>query len=590
MDDKNRNNAIGENESIQEGLEQFLENELQDPGVKKKTASTGSKPPMKQTPAKQAPVKKAPVKKAPAKQVTSEKEPLPRKKTEEQIKKRRPQEAPKRKVKRPEKPTFDEGFGDGFEKGYAAGFNQGYEARRGYDPGYDEDGYADAYDDEEAYDGYDAYEPGDAYEEYDTYEEPDAYEEYEDYEPELPRGGVKKAASPRRQSAPVGRDRRHEEPARREKDKRERAAAEKRIKAARAARVKTQEKREKERLKKEKDALKKERSGGDGKKKHGFIKFLIALAVLLCLLYFLMNRLVGSAYKQMTTEQPAELAGEPMKEEGVSHILLIGNDSRENGEDGRSDAMILVSMNPKTKKIYMTSFLRDMYVTIPGHGENRLNAAYAYGGAALLCQTIKENFDIEVNRYAIVNFQAFAALVDAVGGVDLELSSEEVEWVNAYLNEYNMLEGRDMQTDYLDTSKSGMLHLNGPQALAYSRNRYIGTDFGRTERQRKVLAAIKKKMPVAMATNASGLMEGIFPYLTTNLKQSEVTELSLKAAAAATYETTELTVPADGTWSNADIGGKAVLQVDFDANKKILKDEIFGEEKTSDQGEVIGQE
>ncbi len=587
MDDKNRNTAIGENESIQEGLEQFLENELQDPGVKKKPASTGNKPPMKQTPAKQAPAKKAPVKKASAKQVTSEKEPLPRKKTEEQIKKRRPQEAPKRKVKRPEKPTFDEGFGDGFEKGYAAGFNQGYEARRGYDPGYDEDGYADAYDDEEAYDGLDA--AGG----YDTYEESGAHEEYDaydDYEEDIPRGGVKKAARPRRKSAPVGRDRRHEEPARREKDKRERAAAEKRIKAARAARVKTQEKREKERLKKEKNALRQERKGGDQKKKHGLIKFLIALAVLLCILYFLMNRLVGSAYKQMTTEQPAELAGEPMKEEGVSHILLIGNDSRENGEDGRSDAMILVSMNPKTKKIYMTSFLRDMYVTIPGHGENRLNAAYAYGGAALLCQTIKENFDIEVNRYAIVNFQAFAALVDAVGGVDLELSSEEVEWVNAYLNEYNMLEGRDMQTDYLDTSKSGMLHLNGPQALAYSRNRYIGTDFGRTERQRKVLAAIKKKMPVAMATNASGLMEGIFPYLTTNLKQSEVTELSLKAAAAATYETIELTVPADGTWSNANIGGKAVLQVDFDANKKILKDEIFGEGSAAGQSENTGVE
>ena len=97
--------------------------------------------------------------------------------------------------------------------------------------------------------------------------------------------------------------------------------------------------------------------------------------------------------------------------------------------------MILLSINDRAKKIYMTSILRDMYVEIPGHDGNRLNAAYAYGGPELLMQTVEQNFGIDVNRYVQVNFEAFANLVDAVGGVELELSTEELEYVNGYLVE-----------------------------------------------------------------------------------------------------------------------------------------------------------
>ena len=118
----------------------------------------------------------------------------------------------------------------------------------------------------------------------------------------------------------------------------------------------------------------------------------------------------------MNYEPVESVSAQPMKEEGVVNILLIGNDSRENGEDGRSDAMILLSISNKTKKIYMTSLLRDMYVEIPGHDNNRLNAAYSFGGAELLMETVEQNFDITVNRYVLVNFEAFANLVDAVGG------------------------------------------------------------------------------------------------------------------------------------------------------------------------------
>ena len=266
-----------------------------------------------------------------------------------------------------------------------------------------------------------------------------------------------------------------------------------------------------------------------------------------------------------------------MKEEGVTNILLIGNDSRENGEDGRSDAMILLSISNKTKKIYMTSLLRDMYVDIPGHKGNRLNAAYSYGGAELLMETIEQNFDIHISRYVLVNFEAFANLVDAVGGVDLELTSKEVEYVNGYLVEYNILLGRPEGTDYFEDTSGGMVHLNGPQALAYCRNRYIGTDFGRTERQRKVLAEVIHKLPQGMLTNPQELIDGLMPNLTTNLTQTECYRLSLMAPKAVTYDIIQNSIPLEGTYKDATIRKMAVLEVDFEANKKFLQENLYGD-------------
>ena len=320
----------------------------------------------------------------------------------------------------------------------------------------------------------------------------------------------------------------------------------------------------------------------DGKKKDKLSKpkkILLILGIVILALFLWWYLTMGRIYHKMNYEKSDELASGSLKDQGVINVLLIGNDSRENGEDGRSDAMILISISNKTKTIHMTSLLRDMYVDIPGHDGNRLNAAYAYGGPALLCETIKQNLDIEVNRYVLVNFQAFANLVDAVGGVDLEVTNDEVQWINAYLNEYNLLEGKEMTTDYLDTSLSGEIHLNGPQALAFGRNRYIGTDFGRTERQRKVLSAVMKKLPLAMATNSGELIDGLFPNLTTNLTQTEMYSLSTQASKLLTYDVVQSTVPAEGTYSNATIRKMAVLQVDFEANKKLLKQEIYGQEE-----------
>lgn len=301
--------------------------------------------------------------------------------------------------------------------------------------------------------------------------------------------------------------------------------------------------------------------------------FLLALAaVLLAGWYYIVGRLYG----EINFQAAEGYADQPWKSEGAVNILLIGNDSRENGGDGRSDAMILMTISDKTKTVYMTSLLRDIYVEIPGHDGNRLNAAYSFGGPELLMETVEQNFDIDVNRYVQVNFEAFAALVDAVGGVDLELSGPEIEYVNAYLVEYNMLTERPEGTDYMDTAAAGRVHLNGPQALAYSRNRYIGTDFGRTERQRKVLSEIMKKLPSALLSNSGSVFGGLLPNLTTNLTKNECFGLSFQAGKLLTYNLVQGSIPLEGSYQDADVRGMAVLQIDFDKNKEYLQECIYG--------------
>lgn len=302
-----------------------------------------------------------------------------------------------------------------------------------------------------------------------------------------------------------------------------------------------------------------------------FVCALIILAIGLGVSYAMTRK----AYGMMKYESAGDLDKKALSADGVTNILLIGNDSRLNGEDGRSDAMILVSISKTSGKILMTSILRDVYVEIPGFGSNRLNAAYAFGGPELLMETIEKNFDIPVNRYVLVNFEAFAGVVDAVGGVDIELTAEEIGWVNAYLNEYNELTGHEFGYNYLTETEPGVIHLNGPQALAYSRNRYVGTDFGRTERQRKVMEEIIKKLPAALLTNMDGLMEGLCPNLTTNLTLNECYGLVLRLPFIIKYERMSGSIPLEGTWWDQNIDGMAVLGIDFEANKSYLHDNLY---------------
>lgn len=266
---------------------------------------------------------------------------------------------------------------------------------------------------------------------------------------------------------------------------------------------------------------------------------------------------------------------EPAFDEDVYNVLLIGTDSRNNTERGRSDTMILVSINQKTKEIHMTSFMRDSYVSIPGKYNNRINASYAYGGPDLLMDTIEQNFKIEVDKYVRVNFFSFMEVIDAVGGVTITVTDAEVPVLNNYVNELNGLLGLDRDDGKL--SSGGTYNLTGKQALGYCRIRYVGNaDFQRTQRQRDVMMKVFEKAKSMSVSELDDFLNVLLPKITTNIQEDEIFNLILNSPKYFKYDVYQHRVPADGTYSFLTINRMSVLGIDFDANIKMLHDEIYG--------------
>ena len=261
----------------------------------------------------------------------------------------------------------------------------------------------------------------------------------------------------------------------------------------------------------------------------------------------------------------------------VSNVLLIGTDSRDlSQERGRSDSMILASINKKTRELTLTSFLRDSYVYIDDeYGYGKLNAAYSYGGAGLLMDTIESNYGVRIDDYVLISFAACANVIDAVGGVKLDLTDEEADAVNEILiSEVNELMGDDRNDDLLDCG--GKQKLDGKQALSYSRIRYVGNaDFERASRQRTVMTQVLKKAavnPVAMAR----IFVTALPELSTNLSVGKSYGYTLRAPILLIgYQLKTQQIPADGTFYGDDVDGESVLRVDCDANRQVLKDTIY---------------
>ena len=260
----------------------------------------------------------------------------------------------------------------------------------------------------------------------------------------------------------------------------------------------------------------------------------------------------------------------------VKSVLIIGTDGRTEDDRGRSDSMILVSLNRKTNKLYMTSFMRDCYVDIPGYGQDKLNAAYSFGGPELLMDTIEKNFRVKIDDYIQVNFGTFASVIDAAGGIDMEISDAEAESINTILiSEVNELMGDERESDLLE--HGGNVHLNGKQALAYSRIRNVGNyDFERTNRQRKVITELIKKARSGGLSFVKNVSKNALPSITTNMSTGELYLLSLRLPFVLKYDTEQLQIPAEGTFTDDPYNDKGwVIEVDFDANRELLEDTVF---------------
>ena len=254
---------------------------------------------------------------------------------------------------------------------------------------------------------------------------------------------------------------------------------------------------------------------------------------------------------------------EQLYNENVINIMLIGHDSRVMTERARSDTMILLSINKNTNTIHLTSFMRDLYVQIPGgYSDNRMNAAYRFGGASLLDATLQKNFGITVDGNVAVNFNQFTKIIDVLGGVDIELSAAEA----SHLKE----QGYSVST--------GMNHLDGKTALAYCRIRKIDSDHNRTERQRKVLTAIANSARSASLSELMGLVNEVLPYVETDLTDSQIVSyttsaLSILSSGGAIQSNK---VPQSGQYWGASIRGMSVMVPDLVACNQYLKAVIYG--------------
>ena len=201
----------------------------------------------------------------------------------------------------------------------------------------------------------------------------------------------------------------------------------------------------------------------------------------------------------------------------VKNIALFGIDSTE--DSGRSDSIMILTINNKDNKLKITSLMRDSYVSIDGHGKDKLNHAYAFGGPELAVKTINKNFDLNISDFVTVNFSSLPKLIDAVGGVEIDVDGEELKFINNYINDLNFKN----KTNYATINKTGLQHLNGTQAMAYCRIRYTsGGDYKRSDRHREVLENLIQKSTSISVLKYPELLSELLPMLKTSLSSGEI--------------------------------------------------------------------
>lgn len=246
------------------------------------------------------------------------------------------------------------------------------------------------------------------------------------------------------------------------------------------------------------------------------------------------------------------------------NVLLVGVDAREGEIASRSDTMMLVTLDNKNKQIKLTSFLRDSFVEIAGRNYwSKLNSAYFRGGIQTLSDTLELNFKVDVQYYALVDFEIFTTIVDSIGGINVDVTERE-SYYTYHSGSVNVPVRIEAGEDVL---------LNGEQALWYSRIRYLDSDFHRTQRQRKVITAIVEKASKMSITELYALAEEIIPLVKTNMSSNEIMSLGLASVKnkVYSYPIIQHQIPADGTWSDKNIQGVgASLVMDIPLNQQLL--------------------
>lgn len=258
----------------------------------------------------------------------------------------------------------------------------------------------------------------------------------------------------------------------------------------------------------------------------------------------------------------------------IKNIALFGIDATD-GETGRSDSIMIATLDPVHNKLKVTSVMRDSYVLIDGHGQDKINHAYAFGGPELSIKTLNENFGLNIEDFISVNFSSLPKIINILGGIDLQITDEELEYINGYIDDINSKDG----TNSSHIGYSGVQHVDGTQALAYSRIRYTsGGDYERTQRHRTVLDALFNKLTSTSVSSYNSLLNEVLPYVQTNLNAADILSLGTKVLGIGNNLEQDR-FPRDGYGEGAMIDGVYYLTFDKETVKKQMRDYIFNDIK-----------
>ncbi len=256
----------------------------------------------------------------------------------------------------------------------------------------------------------------------------------------------------------------------------------------------------------------------------------------------------------------------------ITNIALFGLDTRNNNESGRSDAIIILSIDRVHDKIKLTSIARDSVVNIEGRGEDKITHAFAYGKAKLAVKTLNQNFGMNITDYAYINFFEFAEIINYIGGVMIDVNTSEMNVMN---NHYGP-ELTSLGFDYQNVATPGYQRLNGPQALAYSRNRYSDSDIGRGNRQKEVLEAMFAEVKDIPMTKYPSVISKVLSTCHTTLTNTEMLSIATWAVSASpSFEQFSLPNTTDCRYTSDSLRGMSVLRYDLDLATKVLHTYIY---------------
>ena len=258
----------------------------------------------------------------------------------------------------------------------------------------------------------------------------------------------------------------------------------------------------------------------------------------------------------------------------IKNVALFGIDG------GRSDTIIIASINQTDHTIKLISIPRDTYVSVKGYGKTKINHAYAYGKEQLALQTINSNFGLNISEYVTINFKGLINIINKIGGVEIEITKEEMNYINQFVHESYQLTGRTVQK----VTSYGKVKLTGEQALTHARNRTIGNDFTREERQRDVITAVMDKVSKMSMTQIWGLSDSILSEVKTNLNITECMGILTSALGNSSDYINNIIskqIPSEekgnGSGAGQKIDGIYYFVCDLDEASKAFKNTIYGE-------------